>query len=246
MSYYKYDDKKIYYIDRGEGNTLIILPGNTASSNVHKNEIEFFVDNNFRVICPDYIGYGKSDRVEKLPVNFWYENAKMIISLMKHLNISNYSIIGTSGGALIGLNIAAMVPDKIDNLVADSFRLEFNEKVVKNIISDRNNMEEGQKYFWQMAHGNDWQDVIEKDSQMFLEFAKTQDQIIKDNIGKISCEILLTGSIKDSLIPDIQKHINYILKRVNNSKSIIYSKGDHPVMWSQALEFRKDIVNFLP
>jgi pimeloyl-ACP methyl ester carboxylesterase len=245
MSYFKYDNKQIYYSVKGTQNPLILLPGNTASSQVHKNDIDFFAENNFHVICPDYIGYGQSDRVEKLPVNFWYENAQMVISLMKQLNFKKYNIIGTSGGALIGLNIAAMLPEKVKSLIADSFRLDFNEKEVQNILADRNNISENQKYFWQLAHGDDWQEVIEKDSQMFLEFAKTKEQIIKEDIKKISCKVLLTGSINDDLIPDIQKHMNYVLNKVQNSKAIIYSKGDHPVIWTQALDFRKDALNFL-
>ena len=97
MPYFTFEDKRIFYIDEGEGNAVLLLPGNTASSAVHSSEIEYFSKNN-RVICPDYIGYGKSDRVQALEEDFWIYNAEMCVELMKHLGLSRYAVMGTSGG----------------------------------------------------------------------------------------------------------------------------------------------------
>jgi pimeloyl-ACP methyl ester carboxylesterase len=58
MPYFVYDGKRIFYRDEGKGDVVLLLPGNTASSASHDAEVEFFT-NYFRVICPDYAGYGK-------------------------------------------------------------------------------------------------------------------------------------------------------------------------------------------
>jgi len=245
MSFFKYDDKKIFYVDKGEGEPLVLLPGNTASSAVHEKDINFFVENNFRVICPDYIGYGKSDRLHEFPVDFWYSNAKIIIKLIESINIENYNLLGTSGGALVALNISALVPENIKSIIADSFRLKFNELDIEKIISERKNITKEQKMFWQYAHGSDWKEVIEKDTNIFVKMLENDNEIIKNDLNNIYCPVLLTGSIKDNLIPDVFDNINYTLQKIENSKAIIYSQGDHPIIWSQATNFRQDVLNFL-
>ena len=42
---------------------------------------------NFRVILIDFLGNGKSDRVEKFPENLWITQAEQVIALTEHLKI---------------------------------------------------------------------------------------------------------------------------------------------------------------
>ena len=72
---------------------------------------------NYRVICIDIAGRGKSD---PMPQQEWYENAAYmqdILALMKHLKLKAVDWIGTSMGGMIGMMIAAFTPDKIRRMV---------------------------------------------------------------------------------------------------------------------------------
>lgn len=76
---------------------LVFLTGNTSSSAVHDGEIDYFAKK-YRVICPDYIGYGKSQRIEPFPSDFWWVNAHIVVELVRNLAIDSVVIVGTSGG----------------------------------------------------------------------------------------------------------------------------------------------------
>ncbi|MCT4598369.1 MAG: alpha/beta hydrolase, partial [Vallitalea sp.] len=83
MSYFKFENFKIYYRELGEGSPLIIIHGDTASSKMFMPELKFY-SKNFKVILVDLVGQGKSQRVDKLPLNYWDFNANMIIELCNH------------------------------------------------------------------------------------------------------------------------------------------------------------------
>lgn len=55
MSYFKYNDKKIYYEEMGKGTPLLFLHGNTASSNMFLEIINKYTDS-FKVILIDFLG----------------------------------------------------------------------------------------------------------------------------------------------------------------------------------------------
>ena len=93
--------------------------GLAASSASHDQEMEFFTKY-FRVICPDYAGYGKSDRVEQFPVDFWWYNAELCVALVRSLGVDEFIAIGTSGGGIIALNVTIIAGKSVKGLVADS------------------------------------------------------------------------------------------------------------------------------
>lgn len=243
--YYDYNGKKIFYRDMSKGDVIVLLPGNTASSAAHINEIDYF-SKNYRVICPDYIGYGQSERTNKLPDNFWYESALMILGLMKDLNVDKYKIIGSSGGGLIGLNMAIIAPEKTELIVADSLIGEYiDESISSKIIKSRAHTDKRIQEFWRYTHGEDWEKVIEFDSNMIGQFSKRGKSIFNGNLNKIKCPVLLIGSLNDELVPDIQSNMGKICKQIKNAKLLLYSYGRHPVMWTNSDVYRKDVMDFL-
>lgn len=243
--YFNYEGKKVFYRDIGEGDVILLLPGNTASSAVHIREIEYF-SKDYRVICPDYIGYGVSERVDKFSNNFWLENNLMLIELMKELKIDKYKVIGSSGGGLIGLNMAIHAPEKVELVVADSLIGEYITKPVSDkIIRGRTQINEGMKEFWRYAHGEDWEKVIENDSKMIKEFALNGKSIFDGKLDMIKCPVLIIGSLNDDLIPDIITSMGKICRQIKDSKLLLYSTGRHPVMWTNSEMYKKDVIDFL-
>lgn len=242
---YNYEGRKIFYRDVGEGEVIVLLPGNTSSSEVHRGDIDYF-SKQYRVICPDYIGYGKSERANELPENFWHENALMLINLMEALKVDKYKVIGSSGGGLIGLNMAILAPDRIQLVVADSLIGEYITKSVgEKIVRGRAQPDNGIKDFWRYAHGDDWEQVIKFDTKMIEQFSQNGRSIFNGKLDKINCPVLIIGSLSDDLIPNIVINMGEICKQIKNSKLLLYSKGRHPVMLTMAEAYRKDVKDFL-
>lgn len=90
---------KIYYKKFGFGKPLVIIYGDTASSNMIIGEAEYY-SKFFQVIILDLIGQGKSEKVEKFPNDNWYINGQVIVELCKFLNLREVNLLGTSGGAI--------------------------------------------------------------------------------------------------------------------------------------------------
>jgi pimeloyl-ACP methyl ester carboxylesterase len=82
--FFSYNGKKIFYETQGDGKPLVFLHGNTSSSKLFKPMLPLYKD--FQVILIDFLGYGRSDRLKKFPVELWKEGGA-----------SNHCIAGTFG-----------------------------------------------------------------------------------------------------------------------------------------------------
>lgn len=64
MSYFTYCSKQIYYEENGKGTPLILLHGNTSCGKMFDPIVSKLTDK-YRVIAIDFLGGGRSDRIEK-------------------------------------------------------------------------------------------------------------------------------------------------------------------------------------
>ena len=99
MSYFSYQSKRIYYTEPGEGRPVVFLHGNTASSRMFEPLLPLY-GKSFRVILLDFLGNGRSERVEAFPPDLWQEEARQTIALLEHLELDGVSLAGSSGGDL--------------------------------------------------------------------------------------------------------------------------------------------------
>lgn len=109
MAYFNYQSHKVFYHEIGAGTPLLMLHGNTASS-VMFREIAAKYAQDYRVILMDFLGCGKSDRVQCWAEDLWYDEAVQAICLLDEKGYQKVNIIGSSGGALVALNIALERP----------------------------------------------------------------------------------------------------------------------------------------
>ena len=137
MAYFNYQDKSIFYEEYGQGEPIIFLHGNTASSKMSEFLMPLYAES-FRCILIDFLGNGQSDRVEKFPPDMWYDEALQAIALIEHLNCGKVNLVGTSGGAWAAINAALERPDLIYAVIADSFDgWTLNDNFSDNLLSER-------------------------------------------------------------------------------------------------------------
>lgn len=137
MSYFIYQSKKIYYSEQGSGKPVVFLHGDTASSKMFELLLPLYTDN-FKVILIDFLGNGKSDRVEEFPVDLWQEQARQTIALLEHLQYGKVNLVGTSGGAWVAIDAALERPDLVEQVVADSFDgRTLAEDFADNLVKER-------------------------------------------------------------------------------------------------------------
>ena len=241
MPYFIYKDKDIFYDDIGSGSPLLLLHGNTASSKLFDDVIDLY-RKDFKVILIDFLGHGKSDRLDSFPVDFWYDQAKQAAALIKHNNYKKVNIIGTSGGALAALNIALEYGDLVNKVIADSFEGEKALDIVAEIIqNDRNHSKSNQSTvdFWYHNHGSDWEDVVDNDTDVMLRHHKLIGNFFHKDLSSLKLPVMLTVSLEDEFAEFVDFKLVYeqLGNKMDNSKLHFFQTGGHPAMLTNAKEF---------
>ena len=245
MSYFNFQGKKIFYSVRGEGSLLIVLPGNTVTSAVHEHELNYFSDRHCTVSL-DFLGTGKSDRIKQWNTGWWEACSNQVVALIEHLNYKEAILLGISGGAIIAIATAINHSEYIKAVVADSFSLRFTEQMFNNnVLNERSNMSNQQQMFWSSLHGSDWQDIIKADTEMIRMVVKEGGFCIKGQPDKIKCPVLLTYSEEDSFLPNVKAIAAELEKKIRNCEVKIFSKGDHPLIWTNPTDFFPAVDEFL-
>jgi len=110
---------RVHYLDEGprHGPVVLCLHGEPAWSFLYRKMIPGLVNAGYRVIVPDFIGFGKSDKYTN-PDNYTHEMHCFVLrKLLDHLNISKMTLVCQDWGGLIGLTTVKDVPHMFSNLV---------------------------------------------------------------------------------------------------------------------------------
>ena len=111
--------RKIHYLDYGEGPVVVFMHGSGAGASGHSNfkgNYPYFAQGGFRVLVPDLIGYGYSDKPDDAdyPLSFFTKN---VTQLLDHLGIDEVMLIGNSLGGAIALDIALQRPALVSKML---------------------------------------------------------------------------------------------------------------------------------
>lgn len=249
MSYFEYHSKKVFYQEIGSGKPLIFLHGNTASSKMFTEIIKGYTEH--KVILIDFLGYGQSERVEKLAVDLWYDEAQQVITFIEQKHYDHVDLIGSSGGALAAINVALEKPEKIDRVIADSFEgekplAECTAQLVQSRAASKQMPET--VWFYETMLGEDWERVVDQDTQAITQHAKTIGSFFHQSLKNLKPDILLVGSKEDELMimPDFyQKSYEEMIQKIGHGRYHLFEHGRHPAMLSNAEAFIKLSLEFL-
>lgn len=103
------------YVDEGTGPVVIMVHGNPTWSFYYRDVIKTLQDG-FRVIVPDHIGCGLSDK----PQDYDYtldNHINNLSELLTHLKVEDFSLIVHDWGGAIGMGLATRNPKKVNKAV---------------------------------------------------------------------------------------------------------------------------------
>lgn len=110
---------RVHYLDEGprDGRVILCLHGEPAWSFLYRTMIPVLVKAGYRVVVPDFIGFGKSDKYTE-PDNYSHElHCFVLRKLIDHLDVTNLTLVCQDWGGLTGLSVVKDVPDKFYCLV---------------------------------------------------------------------------------------------------------------------------------
>jgi pimeloyl-ACP methyl ester carboxylesterase len=108
----------IHYIERGEGDPIVLIHGFTRSAELTWDQpgfIDLLAAEN-RVIALDCRGHGKSGKPHQAEV-YGIEMVRDVVRLLDHLSIESAHLVGYSMGGRIALKFAARYPDRVRSAV---------------------------------------------------------------------------------------------------------------------------------
>jgi len=110
-----YRPLRVAWTDLGEGRPIILLHGIPTWSFLY-NEVIPLLAPHRRVIAPDFLGHGYSDRRDFFDRSLRAQT-RMILRLMDHLEIEQADFVGHDTGGGVSLIMAIEHPDRVANLV---------------------------------------------------------------------------------------------------------------------------------
>ncbi|MCC9135020.1 alpha/beta fold hydrolase [Pontibacter silvestris] len=98
--------------------TIMLLHGKNFFGAYFRQTIKFLSDNGFRVIVPDQIGFGKSDK-PAIYYNF-HELAQNTHDLLQYLGVKQVVVLGHSMGGMLATRFTLMYPEMTSKLVLEN------------------------------------------------------------------------------------------------------------------------------
>ena len=241
-------DVDIFYREAGAKTSpvLLLLHGFPTSSNMFRTVIGRLAKS-FRVIAPDYPGYGFSSMPDHKSFSYNFENmARIMLEFTEKLELSKYIVYLMDYGAPIGLRMALKSPDKIAGL----------------IVQNGNAYEEGLRDFW-IPMKKYWEDSsAENFKGLFLSdpaAAKWQytegvpdislvdpstwtlDQVGLDRLGnpEIQLDMLYDYRTNLPLYPEFQA----FFRKYQPPTLIVWGKNDAVFPTEGAIPYKRDLPN---
>lgn len=107
-------DGTAYTVSGASLPTLVFIHGVGMNADVWQSQLEYFGDS-YQVIAYDFLGHGESPMPDDKPTLDDY--VEQLNRLVDHINVSSFSLVGHSMGALLSVAFALKYPDKIQSLI---------------------------------------------------------------------------------------------------------------------------------
>jgi len=110
---------RVHYLDEGqpEAAPLLLIHGEPSWSYLYRKMIPLFADAGQRIIAPDLVGFGRSDKPADRNDYTYQRHVDWMQSLIDQLDPSGMTLVCQDWGGLVGLRLVAANPDRFARVV---------------------------------------------------------------------------------------------------------------------------------
>ena len=122
---------RVHYVDEGPrvAAPILLLHGEPTWSYLYRRMIPPLVAAGHRVVAPDLVGFGRSDKpAEQRDYTYARHVSWMAQLLFDHLHLRNVTMFGQDWGGLIGLRLLAAEPERFARVVMSNTGLPTGER----------------------------------------------------------------------------------------------------------------------
>ena len=111
---------RLHYLDEGPRDaklTYLCLHGNPTWSYLYRKMIPVFLAAGQRVVAPDLIGFGKSDKPKKEGDHSFSWHREVLLEFVERLDLRNIVLVVQDWGGLLGLTLPMAAPQRYEGLL---------------------------------------------------------------------------------------------------------------------------------
>jgi len=109
--YTTWRDWRVHYIDEGKGErTFLCLHGEPTWSYLYRKMVPRFVATGARVVAPDFVGFGRSDKPEDESLYKFDFHRRFLSDLIQQLSLKRITLVVQDWGGLLGLTLPMEIP----------------------------------------------------------------------------------------------------------------------------------------
>jgi haloalkane dehalogenase len=115
-------DLRIHYVDEGprDAAPILLMHGEPSWSYLYRKFVPDLVARGHRVIVPDLIGFGKSDKTAARSDYTYERHVAWMSAWLTALDLTDITLFCQDWGGLIGLRLVAAFPDRFARLVVSN------------------------------------------------------------------------------------------------------------------------------
>jgi len=136
--YVDIDRLRMHYVDEGpaDAEPVLLLHGEPSWSYLYRKMIPPLAAAGHRVIAPDLIGFGKSDKPASIDAYSYAGHVEWMRQFIESIDLHDITLFGQDWGALIGLRIAAENEHRIARIVIGNGALPTGDRQISQAFLD--------------------------------------------------------------------------------------------------------------
>lgn len=125
-----FEGLRVHYLDEGPRDaevTALCLHGNPTWCYLYRHMIPVFVDAGVRVVAPDLIGFGRSDKPAEPGWHSFDKHRAMLMRFVEWFDLKNIMLVCQDWGGLLGLTLPHEMPERFRRLLVMNTGLGIGE-----------------------------------------------------------------------------------------------------------------------
>ncbi len=111
---------RIHYLDEGAMAarvTALCLHGNPSWSYLYRHMIPVFAEAGLRVVAPDLVGFGRSDKPADVAWHSFERHRDILLRFVERLDLRDILLVCQDWGGILGLTLPQQMPDRFTRLL---------------------------------------------------------------------------------------------------------------------------------
>ena len=115
--YAEVDGLRLHYLDEGDGPPIVCFHGEPTWAYLYRKLVPPLRDGGHRVVCPDYAGFGRSDKPTEQGWYSYDRHVELVSGLLAGLDLTDATVVVQDWGGPIGLRWAVENEERVARLV---------------------------------------------------------------------------------------------------------------------------------